>query len=120
MTRSMKAVLLSALVFPGTGHFYLKKRIVGAILVGASVFSLYALTSEALNTALQVADRIERGEVQPDAAAITELLEQQSSASQGGLAGVAPLLLLGCWLFGIADSWRLGRIADRAEKNPGP
>jgi hypothetical protein len=87
MTRSMKAVLLSALVFPGAGHFYLKKRLAGAILVGATLFGLYALTTATLDTAMQVVDRIERGEVQPDATAISELLEQQSASGQGGSAG---------------------------------
>lgn len=117
MTRSMKAALLSALVFPGTGHFYLKKPLVGAVLLGASLVSFYALTTTALDTAMQVADRIERGEVQPDAAAITGLLAQQTASNQGALAGAAPGVLLVCWLVGIADSWRAGRALDRAEKS---
>jgi TM2 domain-containing membrane protein YozV len=34
MTPPLKATLISALVFPGGGHFYLKKHIVGVLLAG--------------------------------------------------------------------------------------
>ena len=115
MTRSVKAVLLSALVFPGAGHFYLKRYLVGALLAGAALVSFYALATGAMDTALQVADRIERGAVAPDAAAIDELITQQSAAHQGLLGSLAPDLLLVCWLAGIADSWRVGRALDKAD-----
>ena len=32
MKKSMKAALLSAFVFPGAGHFFLKKHITGTVL----------------------------------------------------------------------------------------
>jgi len=70
MKKSIKAVLLSALVFPGAGHLLLKKRIIDAVLTCASLVALYLIIANMLNRAQEIADKILSGDVAPDAADI--------------------------------------------------
>ena len=70
MKKSNKAVLLSALVFPGAGHLLLKKRIIGAVLTCASLVALDLIIANMLNRAQEIADKILSGDVAPDAAGI--------------------------------------------------
>ena len=109
MSKSMKAALLSAFIFPGLGHFYLKQRIPGTILAGAALASLYLIISKAIDQALLLSDEILRGEIQANAAAITEALTRQPADAGSLLLNGAYAVLLIVWLIGIVDSYRAGR-----------
>ena len=111
----MKAALLSALVFPGAGHFFLKKHIRGIILTCASVASLYFLISGIVERALHIADKINRGEVQLDVAAIMELVSAQPTGTEAQLINSASAFLILVWLIGIVDAYRVGRIQDKGK-----
>jgi hypothetical protein len=113
MKKSNKAVLLSALVFPGAGHFLLKKHISGAILATASLAALYLIISNMLERAQQIADKILSGEVNLDEAAIAELLSRQPSGGESQLLDIAWIVLIISWLTGIVDSYRCGRAQDK-------
>jgi len=116
MTKSSKAVLLSALVFPGAGHlFILKKHITGTVLVCASLAALYLIAADILEKALAIVEKIERGEVSPDVTAIAELLSRQPVGNESPLLEAALPVLLICWVIGIADSYRCGRVLDKQE-----
>ena len=110
----MKAALLSAFVFPGVGHFFLKKHIRGAILAGASFASLYLVISKTVEWSLQIADKIQRGDVPLDVTAITEIVLQQSTGSQAQLFNIATTVFTISWLIGIIDSYRVGCLQDKA------
>lgn len=114
MKRSLKAVLLSALVLPGAGHIYLKKYLPGAVLIGASFAAAYYLFSKSLEMAVQIADKIQGGDIQPDVEAITELVANQQAGSDAQLLNIATAVFIICWLVGIIDSFR---IASAREKN---
>ena len=114
MNKPVKAALLSALVFPGVGHFFLKKYIAGGVLAGTALVALYVLVSAAVERAVQITDKIQRGEVQLDVAAldfasIAELVSSQPAGPEDQLLNIATAALLVCWLVGIVDSWRVGR-----------
>ena len=109
MRNAIKAALLSTFVFPGTGHFVLKKYVSGTILAGSAFTSLYLVFSSMLEKSLQIADKIQTGQIQPDAAVITELLLQQPSGTNDRLLNIAWTVLIAAWLIGIVDSYRIGR-----------
>jgi hypothetical protein len=115
MKKSTKAVLLSALVFPGAGHFFLKKRISGAIIAVASLAAFYLIVSNMLERVRQFADKILSGEVNLDEAAIAELLSRQPVGSESQLLDIAWAVLIISWLIGIVDSYRCGRTQDESE-----
>lgn len=108
MKRASKAILLSALVFPGAGHFYLKRWVEGALLSGAAAWALYIIVSVVLNTALDIVGKIESGAVAADTSVISEQITQQLQAT-GGATDLATMVLIGCWFIGILGSYWQGR-----------
>ncbi len=112
MKKSMKAALLSAFVFPGAGHFFLKKYTTGLLLVAAAFASLYLLISEMLEWVLQITNKIQQGEVQLNVAAITDLVSKQTG-TQAQLINIASTVLIVLWVIAILDSYRIGRIKDK-------
>ena len=115
MKQSMKAALLSAFVFPGAGHFFLKKHITGTVLAGSALIALYLVVSKTVERALQIFEKIQRGEVQPDIAAITELVTRQSTGTDAKLLNIASAVLIISLLVGIIDSYRVGCIQDKSD-----
>ena len=120
MKKSTKAVLLSAFVFPGAGHVYLKRYLFGAVLAGAALAALYVFVSGAVEQALLITAMIERGEVQPDVTAIAELVSQQPMGADAQIINIATAVLIITWLIGIVDSYRIGRLLeyDAATQQP--
>ena len=113
MNKPMKAALLSAFVFPGVGHFLLKKYIPGAVLAGTAFAGLYFLITKTVERALQIAEEIQSGEVQLDAATITELVSKQATGTEAQLLNIAAAVIFVSWLIGIVDSYRVGRAQDK-------
>ncbi len=118
MTRSIKAALLSGLVFPGIGHMYLKRHVHGMILFVGAASAIYFVVSVAVNTALEVAEKIQSGDVPLDMGTITDLVSQQSSGSEQS-ANIAMIALVACWVIGIVDSYRQGRVQEKVEEVAG-
>ena len=117
MKKSIKAVLLSALVFPGAGHLYLKKHILGAILGCASLAALYVIAVNMLERAQQIAEKIVHGEIELDVAEIAEMLSTQPIGNDSQLYDVAWTVLIISWLIAIASSYRIGRVQDKIGEN---
>jgi hypothetical protein len=115
MKRSTKAALLSGLVFPGIGHIYLKLYVHGTILLVGAASAIYFILYVAVNTALEVVEKIQSGGIPLTAEAITELVSQQSSGSEES-TNIATIALLICWVIGIADSYRQGRAQEKVEE----
>ena len=115
MRKSTKAALLSAFVFPGLGHFFLKKYVAGVVLVGVSFAGIYYVITKTVERALQITEKIQRGEIQPDIAAITELVSKQSTGSEVQLINIATIAFVSCWIVGIIDSYRVGCVQDREQ-----
>ncbi len=115
MKKSTKAVLLSALVFPGVGHFFLKRYLSGILLAGASFAAVYYLTSKILEKVLRIAEEIQSGSVQLNVQAISNLASSQTTGAEAQILNVITILFIVCWLIGVVDSFRVGRVQD---KNP--
>ena len=113
MNKPMKAALLSAFVFPGVGHLLLKKYIPGVFLAGTAFAGLYFLIAKTVERALQIAEKVQSGEVQLDAATITELVSKQATGNESQLLNIAAAVLLISWLIGIVDSYRVGRAQEK-------
>ncbi|MCB1704283.1 MAG: hypothetical protein KDI17_05440 [Halioglobus sp.] len=108
MKQSTKAMLLSALLFPGAGHAYLKHWLQAALLSGAAAWALYVIFSVVLSTALDITGQIESGAIAPDAAVISALVTERLEATEG-TTNVATVVLAVSWLAGILGSYWQGR-----------
>lgn len=109
MNQSLKAVLISAFIFPGAGHFFLKRLLTGTILAATSCISLYLILTEVVERAIQVTDMLQQGTLPLDRATLTQMLSQQPPGANSHYASIASTLLTITWLIGIIDSYRLGR-----------
>jgi hypothetical protein len=120
MSKSLKAALLSALVFPGIGHFSLKKPLQGSLLSGIAIVCLYFLLTAVVGIAQRLSVKIQSGEVPFDVTKISELVSQQLAGSDGQLVNIPSLLLVICWVVGVIDSFRIGwsqgKTADASSK----
>ena len=115
MKKSTKAVLLSAFVFPGAGHVLLKKYIPGFILIVASLASTYYILSTTIEESMQIVEQIQSGSVQPDMASIEELVSRHSTGKDAHLIDIATYIFITCWIIGIIDSYRVGRVRDKTD-----
>lgn len=113
MKKSTKAALLSAFLFPGVGHIYLKKYTAGVMLAGVSFAAIYYLITKAIAKAFEISEKIQSGDIQLDIEAITKLVSQQSSGTDAKLLNLATIALVICWLIGILDSYRAGRAREK-------
>lgn len=105
MKASTKAVLLSALVFPGAGQFYLKRPLFASILLIATLAAVYVLASRAISMAQNVLEKINSGEVQPDLLTLTGMI----SSSNTPTTRWATIALVVIWLVGVVDSYAHSR-----------
>ena len=119
MKKSVKAALLSALVFPGVGHFILKRYVRGLVLFVLTVLALIFVGNHTMQMASSIVDKIMSGEIAPDAQTIAALISATPDGSDALMMNVATLVMIVCWVVGVADSWRIGRIADTAEAESG-
>jgi len=115
MKKSTKAALLSAFIFPGAGHLYLRRYVPGGILVGVSLVGIYYLVTNIVERAWEIAEKIQSGAVQLDTTTITELVSQQSAGTDSQLVNIATLAIIICWGIGIIDSYRVGRARDKMD-----
>ena len=113
MSQAMKAALFSAFAFPGSGHFLLKKHVRGALLAGVTILCIWVLLSIALEKAQEISLKIQSGEIPFDLGRIAEEVSKLT-ASNGTLpADIATYMLVICWLAGIVDAYRVGRLKDK-------
>jgi len=113
MKKSIKAPLLSALVFPGAGHFFLKQKITGTILALFASFGLYSITVTILEKAQKIADQILSGDLPANSASISQLASLEALNIDAGSMDLTMAVLFISWLLGIVDSFRIGLKQDR-------
>ncbi len=109
MKKSIKAALLSGLVFPGLGQLYLKRYGSALLMISASVALIYFTLSYLFRNAMEVVGEIDRGELAGDLASITQRVSEQTQSSSGLVSlGLAALLVL--WVFSIVHAHKSGKM----------
>jgi hypothetical protein len=116
---SIKAALLSGLVFPGLGQLVLKYYKRGIVLMFMVSASLMVLIFKAVQHALTILEKIELEGGVIDIYSITEAATQASSSSDSLIYKLGILLIVACWIFGIVDAYRIGKKMDLDVKGAG-
>lgn len=106
MKKSSTALLLSAVIFPGAGHLYLKKIKTGLALISISLIAIVYIISDIMRRAYNVVEQIQAGTVSPGIETITTLVTQQVG---GSWVDIASYTLLACWLFGIVSCYQYSK-----------
>jgi hypothetical protein len=111
MSRPLNAALLSALVFPGAGHLYIKRKGRALLFIVPALVAVAAFVSEAMEQASVLAGQILSGALPTDPAALAARLEQEGNSP---LATAAAAVMVVCWVCAIADAYLLARRAETA------
>lgn len=107
MSRSTTALLLSALVFPGAGHLYLKRKARALIFIVPTLVAAGYFVIDATKRATDMADQIMSGAMGTDPVAIAAKLEQAGPTPF--LVNLAIYVMLAAWIGAGVDAWLLGR-----------
>ena len=118
MKKSIKAALLSGLIFPGIGHLMLKQHLRGSVLMVSSLIALWAIVNVAYQRALAIVDRINSGDIPFDTGAIAEAVSDPGVSAGSLMENISLLVLIACWLIGIIDSYRLGIAQEKQAHDP--
>lgn len=108
MSKSTKSALLSALIFPGAGHLYLKCYKRGFILLTITVVALVILIKQTLE---RVSSIIAQMEVHGHVMSTQEISEMIANSPNESF-NFAVIAILICWVYGIIDSARAGKQQD--------
>ena len=109
MSSTMKAVLLSALVFPGAGHMHLKYHVRAALLFITTSICLWIIVSNILDQAHMIINQMTSSGTAIDIHRISELSTQAAANADNTNINIAFVVLFICWLFSIIDSYYLSK-----------
>ena len=112
MRKSLKGALLSGLVFPGYGQFVMKHYKRGIALMIISIASLVVIGVKVQQQIFIVLENIEYGNDAIDMSGILNAVSLTDTTSGDVIYRFASLLLLFCWIIGVIDAYRIGRIED--------
>ncbi|MBL4582997.1 MAG: hypothetical protein JKX83_00110 [Pseudomonadales bacterium] len=110
MKLSTKAILLSAFVFPGTGHLLLKRYRSGFIFVGLCLLLVSCIFIHAVETgpllAAHISALISNDLIEPTFESIIAAAQKQLPHIQSGLATTLSIVTLIVWAISIFDLYR--------------
>lgn len=112
MNKSIAAALLSAVVFPGSGHLYLRRYLAAAVLIGASLLALAIIGDFVIAQVRLIGDEILAGAIPLDPELIATRVRHSIEAADIARVRIAWWALVACWLLSIVDAFRLGRAAE--------
>jgi TM2 domain-containing membrane protein YozV len=121
MKASYKAALLSLLVFPGVGHFYLKKYwrglIIMFIVLNGIGFMIWSATVSALNRLDSVVVKMQGGTTRLQE--ISDIVGSKTLTTTPYYDAVFYVTVC-CWIFAIIDAYKIGkkRLPDFNSKRP--
>lgn len=109
MNLTVKAGLLSALLFPGAGQWLLKQHLRAAIFAVAAGAPLYYIMYVTMTQTQLMVDKVLNSGSNIDIANITALVNQQIENIDTQDVQVATVALLCVWVINIVDAIRLAK-----------
>lgn len=110
MKKSIIAALMSLLVFPGTGHVWLKKTKLGMSLIFISMMALLVSIAEIFKVIMRVLNDINSGRINIDPELLTATIMENlhNGSNNSSLLNTALTVLIVCWIFSTLDAFRIG------------
>ncbi|MEI8174103.1 MAG: hypothetical protein WCH07_11570 [Deltaproteobacteria bacterium] len=108
MKSALKAALLSGLVFPSLGQFYLKRYWRGLSFIILIVLGLVIIAGIAAADVLESLNTIQAQGGTVDINTISNLAVKHP-VQKGFYYKVIFLYIICCWLFSVIDAYRLGK-----------
>ena len=109
MKPSVKAASLSAFLFPGSGHIFLKCYVRGIIFIVVAGAGLVLMMEAAFVIALTIANDIEEGKAALDINSIRSVVKQSLLAYESPSLLGAKWAIIASWVASTADAYREGK-----------
>lgn len=110
MNNSLKAALLSGLVFPGMGQIFLKHYKRAAVVILATLAGLALIIVEATQLALAIMDKIASEGGTMNMETISNAASQAVSSFLTINLGFLLIILI--WIIGTYDAYKMGKKKD--------
>ena len=115
MSKALKALLLSALIFPGLGHLVINRPMRTIVFAGISMVCIFNVVAFISAISEKVLGEVESGAMPADPNLISERIHAEMAA--GGDTASMILVLFGVvWLIALVDAYRLGKQLDKAAR----
>lgn len=108
MDRSLIAVLLSALVIPGAGHFYLKRAGRGLLFLVPTLAAVGYFLAVVMDRASALVDEVISGKLELDPVQLAARLEQQGAVGSPLMTACIWVMIV-CWAGAMVDAYLLAR-----------
>jgi len=109
MKANLKAALLTAIIYPGAGHFSLKKHLIGAIFAGVFSVLLILTMKDIFGVAQCTANEIVTGKIPMTITSILGAAKEPSLAcAKLAEYKYLPLMII-IWVLSMVDAYRLGK-----------
>lgn len=115
MKKALTAGLLSALVAPGSGHFYLQHKRRALVFFVLAILSLGLLLQHVMQVAQVISLDIQTGVLPLDIGVIAAEVTKQTTATIRDGADKLMYGFIVCWLIALLDSVRLGLKQDKQD-----
>lgn len=104
MKKSVKAALMSAFLFPGSGHFFLKSRITGTIFSIGFVIPLYYVIQDVMAKAQLLVAQISTGKIPINVTSLSQSISETTTQDSNFTMDILIII----WVISIIDSYFLG------------
>lgn len=109
MNQSIKAALLSALVFPGLGQITIGYKRRGWIIIALNGLLLIMIIRQIMQKAYAIIAEIQKNGASIDIESITNITTKLTGFSENIFLNTLLTLLIISWVYAIYDAYRLGK-----------
>ena len=112
MKLTIKVILLSALVYPGIGHFVLKKYLLCTLFLSSTTYLMVSLINDIYSMLNVIEVAIQNGTVTRTFPAIRQALFEHGIFDNPALANNVTILFI-LWLVAAVDAYRIARAKEK-------
>lgn len=109
MNNSIKAALLSALIFPGIGQISAGYKQRGWIIIGVNVMLVFLIIREIMKKAYTVIAEMQKSGSPMDIESVSNATSKLAGFSDNIFLNILLILLIIFWLYSIFDAYRVGK-----------
>lgn len=109
MNNSIKAALLSALIFPGVGQISTGDKKRGWSIIGINIVLLYLIISEIMQKAYSLINEMQKSGAAMDIESISNKTAGLAGFSENTFLNILLMLFIIGWIVSIVDAYRLGK-----------
>lgn len=109
MNKSIKGMLLSALIFPGVGQISMGYKKRGWFIIFLNVVFLYLIISNIIQQASIIAEKLQNNGVELNYELMSNQTSRLISFSDNSYLNILFVLLIISWVIAVVDAYFLGK-----------